>query len=351
MPNMPSATIEKIFAKIIKSIEQTKPNRLTLVLNGDIFDTLTSELWLTNEFNGDTAIKVFRGVQKTESAKIFQRKINKLCSMISVEIQYISGNHDLTNEFPQLRKKISDFLGMEVGKNIFFVDEFFDKATSVYATHGDKNDAWKIWKTNFGNQMQIWFTVKALVDIRDKTGNLNFKKIANVGEVLPRKRTEFIKAVLGEKDGNTAKIIIRQTTEQFFASDSTRNAIRAFFNKRPVMAKITEKIVCNKITAGILSRLLLAYYYTIERDFRNAKQKKEINKYLRDKGIQARYIVVGHTHEEEHSKIAGTGIKFVNLGYCQKPGEGLEKYNKIRGNIFVSDESSTKIINIKIPGA
>jgi hypothetical protein len=240
---------------------------------------------------------------------------------------------------------------MTMGENIFFTNGFFDKTTKVYATHGDKDDNWKIWKSNLGSQMQIWFTVKALVNIRDKTNNPNFKQISNVGEVLPRKRNKFIKAALGEKDGNTAKKIIRQTAEQFFTSDSAKDAIKAFFNEKPIIGKITEKIVCNRISAGLLSRLLLAYYYTIERDFRNRKQKKEIYKHLEPIGIQAKYIVTGHTHEREHSKIAGTNTEFVNLGYCQKLKFGLDQYDKIKGNIFVSDESSTKIIHIKIPGA
>ena len=345
--NIPIETIEKIFARITENIERANWDKLTLILNGDIFDTLTSELWLTNEFNKDTAIKVFKDIQRTQAAKTFKKEIRKLCSMIPVEIQYINGNHDLTKEFQQLRNEISDFLEM----TIFFTNEFFDKATGVYTAHGDKNDNWKIWKSKLGNQMQIWFTIKSIVDIRDKTGNPNFRQISNVGEVLPRKRSKFIKAALGKKDGNEAKKIIRQTAEQFFTSEFAKDAIKAFFNEKSAIARITEKIVCNRISAGLLSRLLLAYYYTIERDFRNRKQKKQIYEYLQNKGIQAKYIVVGHTHERGRSRITGAGTEFVNLGYCQKLGYGLEKYDKIRGNIFVSDKSSTKIIHIKIPGA
>ena len=348
-PNMPTQTIEKIFAKIRQNIEQVKPDNLTLVLNGDIFDTLTSELWLTNEFKENTAIKIFRNIQQTQTAKTFQKEIKNLCATIPVKIQYINGNHDLINEFPALRNEISDFLGMTMEKNIFFVNEFFDKATSVYATHGDKNDNWKIWQSKLGNQMQIWFTVKSMVDIRSKTGNPNFKQISNVGEVLPRRRSEFITAAMGEKDGNAAKKIMRQTAEQFFTSEYAKNAIKAFLSERPIIAKITEKIVCNRISAGVLTRLLLAYYYTIERDSRNAKQKKQIYKYLRNKGIQAKYIIVGHTHEQEHSRITGTDAEFVNLGYWSRYSNELRGYDKIRENIFLSDETSTKIINIKNP--
>ena len=351
-PNIPTTTIKKIFTKITENVkEQVKSEKLTLVFNGDTFDSLTSELWLTSEFSEKTAIKVFKNIQRTETAKILQREIRKLCLIVPVKIQYINGNHDLINEFPGLRKKISNFLEMAMGENIFFTNEFFDKATGIYATHGDKNDNWKIWQSNLGNQMQIWFTVKALVDIRNKTDNPNFREISNVGEVLPRKRSKFIKAALGRKDGNTAKRIIRQTAEQFFASEFAKDAIKAFFNERPAIARITKKIVCDRISAGLLTRLLLAYYYSVERDFRNRKQKKEIYKYLRDRGIQTRYIVVGHSHEREHSRIARTDTEFVNLGYCQELGKGLEKYDKIRGNIFISDKSSTKITNIKIPGA
>ena len=346
--NMPTTFLQKIFAEIISEIRQTGPEKLTLVLNGDIFDTLTSELWLTSQFSQKTAIRVFKKIAETETPREFRKGIKELCSIIPTEIKYVSGNHDLIREFPELREEISDFLEMTMEENIFFASEFFDETTRVYAAHGDRNDNWKIWKSKLGSQMQIWFTVKALSKIREKTGNENFREISDVGEVRPRHRKKFIKAVLGKKNGKTAIAIIRKTGEQFFTSDFAKNAIKAFFSGKPVIAKITEKIVCNRISAGLLTRLLLAYYYSIERDFRNHKQKKEIYRYLQARNIQPKFIVMGHTHEYEHSKIT-TNTEFINLGYCRDMKSELRKFNKIKGGILIADKKSAKIIKIKNP--
>ncbi|HEC99246.1 MAG TPA: hypothetical protein ENN18_02535 [Proteobacteria bacterium] len=161
----------RILEDVVGDPKESNIKNLEIVLLGDIFDAIRSDLWLRRE-NDDPKKPVRPWSTATESDRAgwnlqkyseeivdkiinqprnikaigYMREFQEHCARlgVNVELSYLIGNHDwLINRYASTRQKIAQFLGMPdpqfYAKNRFPYDRVFE-SYRVMARHGDYYD-------------------------------------------------------------------------------------------------------------------------------------------------------------------------------------------------------------------
>ena len=127
-------------------------NEITLVLLGDVYDLYRTERWFRyepalrpwGETPSEAALyEIFEGVV-TENEEVFSLLSGSLAERFDFPDEpkrlFIPGNHDrLVNEFPYLRRRVRETLGMN-GGDAPFPHHILDLEHGVFARHGHEWD-------------------------------------------------------------------------------------------------------------------------------------------------------------------------------------------------------------------
>lgn len=342
--NIPNSIVANFFQKINQRIELTKAKELTIVINGDFWEFLTSDkwngvkIWDNTQDVQDVAEKIIEDIFETDAAKIFQTGIKTLCPIIRVKIHYIIGNHDrLVNDIPAIQEKIVEFFGMKKHENFFFQKFYwgnYGDNKSFFATHGHEYEFGKTWTKEdsngglFGDKMQICVSIRAMIEIGDMIGK--HSDIIYTGEVAPKDRRKFVTKTLKNNriDKRKAKMvtkIMRKCVENFIQSDLVKQRVEDWaksLRDNRALIKITQGIFCNRIASMFWSRFLFVLGYFVKSSARNKKQKEMAARNLQNvQDEKLECVIFGHTHHYENSKFRKTSIngkgrdvRYINLG-------------------------------------
>lgn len=316
---------------IIGKPSETKINNVEIVLLGDIFDVIRSDLWLRPENNNSTnPIRPWSSPGDKDSAdwdlqtyaeEIVRKIINNPRNQeairyikdfeahcagqgVTLLVSYLIGNHDwLINRYPSTRQAIADFLGMTYSGD--FISNGFDYVKpfddySVIARHGDFYDPFNYEgnrnASSLGDAIVIDLLNKFPNKIEDSELGSNkdlisqLKEIDNVRPLL--EVPAWIQGVCNRYPGTEDMVhdIWNSLVDDFFHLDFVKARNRWGLE---TILRLTSDLSFAKIQQ-ILKSSIAQKIYSGSDDYRSfAYHEWSV------KQTQTRYVVYGHTHHAE----------------------------------------------------
>jgi len=169
--------------------EQSPDGKVALVLNGDVFDTLTGDM--QGYVQVDHAVTVVKGIMEDKS---FSRIWDALAAFVEKErctLVFVIGNHDIEIAFPPVQSLILWRLaGDDLVKRSRIVFSTIGAGytctvgnAKVYCTHGNEVDAWNY------NRYE---------DLAKVARRLNAGRSLDANEWSPNAGTQMVKDVMNE---------------------------------------------------------------------------------------------------------------------------------------------------------
>jgi UDP-2,3-diacylglucosamine pyrophosphatase LpxH len=137
---------------IAAHVREARATDVTLAFLGDVYDLYRTERWFDQPLevrpwgeapSEDVLFDIFEGVV-AENGETFEMLSGSLAERFDFPVEpkrlFIPGNHDrLVNEFPQLRRRVRETLGMGTDDSLF-PHHLLDEEHGVFARHGHEWD-------------------------------------------------------------------------------------------------------------------------------------------------------------------------------------------------------------------
>ena len=317
----------KLFEDFLTQInsELNPDQKITLILNGDIFDITGSwhssePPWKNKNYNqariDQLMLETIRSIFLNNSNIVLQL-INFL-SNPHADLVYVIGNHDrLVGEF----KCVQDFIRQELSKSaeydlehrIKFVDYYEDQGLGLYVEHGHRFDPFNISETNqpaLGDVINIMIVNQSVTLIAQKLEENNFDKalidqiissLSDIEYLRPLSLIPFwIESIANIYCNKHECLIQKQSIKEIF-----RHVVLQIQNNPWVTHYLAVQLKLPKLVVKLAMQLMLRVSFLLPtlsyiiskllyRTHSNNFQSKMAHKIYEEKG--SKMVVLGHTH-------------------------------------------------------
>lgn len=350
--------VEKANREKVANGEKTAP--LEVVLLGDIFDVIRSKKWSLSSVRPWTdekekqdaleqctidivdAICASNKNIKSINEKDLKKKLKDEKGLdIEVKITYIIGNHDwLINRYPETRRKIADFLGLDnPGKYEFekFHEDGYWHDYSVYARHGDRYDEFNFTgdrdRSSLGDAVVIELLNRFPETVKK---DLAAKGISEPDLVMELEEIDNVRPVLDAPAWRLGKCRLAKSEEAFEIVKTAWNSLVDDFFRIPYIKKqdkwwspadsVDKLQYLLKISSGLTLEQITSLPLNMVARFRNGSKnycKRANSEAPRD---TIKFILYGHTHDHEMipldilPKASGNSLEkmYINTGTWRK---------------------------------
>ncbi len=351
----------RMLRESIGDLKESGVEEVQLVFLGDTFDIIRSKTWLDSEGGATHAVRpwspedlrgetgreapanradwtlrdytmaIVRAIiaNNQEGMERVRGLVSDWRETVSVKINYIVGNHDwLLNRYPEARKEVAAFLGMEeVGAVAPFPLDFQGKECRLLARHGDIYDP-----ANYdGNRDASSLGDAVVIDLLSRFV-VSAEAVPELHDVLPRlKQVDFVRPMLSvpwyiisvARNDQAEKAIValwRQAVRRFLAIPFvTRGRWRSGTFIKLYLALMASRLLPIRLLGFICDTGIARRYYAQMGDMRREAHREALA------GDDRSYIVYGHTHNPEQvalDKVAAAGGKeekiYFNSGTWQR---------------------------------